>query len=147
MRDCCLGGRCCRRVLVTLVYAISLLLCIMPSRSGVSAQIYWEKLFDSLSYESNIRPVPRRDAAIGYDVGRNRLVVFGGWQTNTNSHHYRIPVLLDDTWEFNLYTSNEIFIYLIALKNPITVVNLLITNRISILKMYHYELIQSDLFN
>lgn len=80
------------------------LLVLIQLLDWASSQIYWEKLFDSLSYESNIRPVPRRDAAVGYDIGRNRIVVFGGWQTNTDNFHYRIPVLLDDTWEFDLTT-------------------------------------------
>lgn len=72
----------------------------------VKCQIYWQKLFDSLSYQSNVRPPPRRDAAIGYDYDRNRIVVFGGWQTNTDStNNFRIPVIFDDTWEFDLNTS------------------------------------------
>lgn len=72
----------------------------------INGQIYWEKIYDNLSYESNIRPVPRRDAAIAYDIGRNRIIIFGGWQTNTDNFHYRIPVLLDDTWEYDLNTRN-----------------------------------------
>ena len=123
MRDCGGGGVSARRrvnLSITVVYAAAVWLCMFGAwPCGVSAQIYWEKLFDSLSYESNIRPVPRRDAAVGYDVGRNRIVVFGGWQTNTDSYHYRIPVLLDDTWEFNLFTSMQfcfiLFLYSILM--------------------------------
>lgn len=87
---------------LTLVFVVVFTCLSLPR--GVEGQIYWEKIFDSLSYESNIRPVPRRDAAIAYDIGRNRIVLFGGWQTNTDNFHYRIPVLLDDTWEFDLFT-------------------------------------------
>lgn len=94
------------RMLVMVTICLASLLLLVPEKAN--GQIYWEKLFDSLSYESNIRPVPRRDAAIGYDVSRNRIVVFGGWQTNTDNFHYRIPVLLDDTWEFDLYTRKSI---------------------------------------
>ena len=73
------------------------------------AQMYWQKLFDTLSYKPNYKPPPRRDAAIGHDISRNRVIVFGGWQTNIQDFEavsvYSMPVIFDDTWEFNLETS------------------------------------------
>lgn len=99
------------RLVVTRLLTFTVCLLLALPLPHANAQIYWEKLFDSLSYESNIRPVPRRDAAIAYDIGRNRIVLFGGWQTNTDASHYRIPVLLDDTWEYNLFTRNFLLKY------------------------------------
>lgn len=66
----------------------------------------WEKLFDTLSYRPNIKPAPRREAAIGYDISRNRVILFGGWQTsaNSNNNKFSMPVLFDDTWEYSLDT-------------------------------------------
>lgn len=83
----------------------SLFLCIFIS--SASAQMTWDKLFDSLSYKLSIKPPPRRDAAIGHDRERNRVIVFGGRQTNTDTSlaNFNMPVLFDDTWEFNLQTS------------------------------------------
>jgi hypothetical protein len=70
----------------------------------------WDKLFDSLSYKLSIKPPPRRDAAIGHDRERNRVIVFGGRQTNTDTSlaSFNMPVLFDDTWEFNLQTSKPV---------------------------------------
>jgi hypothetical protein len=73
---------------------------------AVNCQIYWEKLFDSLSYKLSHKPAPRRDSAIGHDRERHRVIIFGGWQTNhQNFATFSMPVLFDDTWEFNLLTS------------------------------------------
>lgn len=84
---------------------------IISSLSTTNAQMYWEKLFDSLSYKSYEKPAPRRDSAIGFDFDRNRVIIFGGWQTNSENmgpdSPFMIPVLFDDTWEFNLITSNQ----------------------------------------
>ena len=75
--------------------------------------MYWQKLFDSLAYKQNYKPAPRRDAAIAHDISRNRVVVFGGWQTNNQDPDsisvYNMPVIFDDTWEFNLDTSMTYF--------------------------------------
>ncbi len=84
-----------------------------PIQQGsVSAQMHWEKLFDSLSYKLSSKPAPRREAAIGHDREKNRVVIFGGWQTNSDNMatltRYTMPVLFDDTWEFNLETSKLI---------------------------------------
>jgi len=70
------------------------------------SQLHWEKIVDSLSYQLTSKPAPRRDAAIGHDKERNRVVIFGGWQQlNEQAASISIPVLFDDTWEFNLETS------------------------------------------
>jgi hypothetical protein len=70
--------------------------------------MHWEKMFDSLSYKLNTKPAPRRDAAIGHDRERNRVILYGGWQTNHDPtqvlSRYTMPVLFDDTWEFDLQT-------------------------------------------
>jgi hypothetical protein len=79
-------------------------------------QMHWEKLFDSLSYKLSSKPAPRREAAIGHDREKNRIVIFGGWQTNSENTDtftkYTMPVLFDDTWEYNLETSKIILFYL-----------------------------------
>jgi hypothetical protein len=73
-----------------------------------NCQMHWEKIFDSLSYKLSEKPAPRREAAVGHDRNRNRVIVFGGWQVNPpDNKPYSLPVLFDDTWEFNLYTSNK----------------------------------------
>ena len=85
------------------LYVLLLSICLL---NMASCQMHWEKLFDSLSYKLNIKPAPRRDAAIGHDRERNRVVVFGGWQTSSESaKSFAMPVLFDDTWEFDLKTS------------------------------------------
>jgi hypothetical protein len=72
----------------------------------IESQLHWEKIVDSLSYQLTSKPAPRRDAAIGHDKERNRAVIFGGWQQlNEQAVSISIPVLFDDTWEFNLETS------------------------------------------
>lgn len=80
----------------------------------IRSQLHWEKVVDSLSYQFTSKPPPRRDAALGHDKERNRIVLFGGWQQlNEQSPAISIPVIFDDTWEFNLDTS----IYLKIKKN------------------------------
>ena len=72
----------------------------------IRSQLHWEKVVDSLSYQLTSKPAPRRDAALGHDKERNRIVLFGGWQQlNEQVPAISIPVLFDDTWEFNLETS------------------------------------------
>jgi hypothetical protein len=92
---------------------ITFLILVLDSTRVAHAQMYWQKLFDSLSYKQNYKPAPRRDAAIGHDISRNRVIVFGGWQTNAQDPDavsvYNMPVLFDDTWEFNLDTSKIIY--------------------------------------
>ena len=79
------------------------LFCFKQTRS----QLHWDKIVDSLSYQLTSKPPPRRDAAIGHDRERNRIIIFGGWQQlNENVPAISIPVLFDDTWEFNLETRN-----------------------------------------
>ena len=73
--------------------------------------LQWEKLFDTLSYEPSSKPAPRIHSALGHDKERNRIVLFGGIQTNNHDINTAlIPVLFDDTWEFNLETSKSNFI-------------------------------------
>lgn len=68
--------------------------------------MHWEKLFDNLSYKFSEKPAPRRDSAIGFDIYRDRIIVFGGWQTNSpKSNNFIVPILFDDTWEYNFKTS------------------------------------------
>lgn len=75
-----------------------------------SAQLHWDKIVDNLSYQLSSKPAPRRDSAIGHDRERNRVILFGGWQQlNENVPTISIPVLFDDTWEFNLETSRNNF--------------------------------------
>lgn len=85
---------------------------ILHNARWARGQMYWQKLFDSLAYKENYKPAPRRDAAIGHDIGRNRIIVFGGWQTNVQDPEstsiYNMPVIFDDTWEFNLDTSTTL---------------------------------------
>lgn len=88
------------------VFMLLICLCI----NLIHAQMYWEKLFDNLSYKFSEKPAPRREAAIGFDINRNRIIVFGGWQTNSpKSNDFVMPVLFDDTWEYNLETSIYFF--------------------------------------
>lgn len=80
----------------------------------INAHVYWEKIFDNLSHQSNEKPAPRRDSAIGYDIDRNRLIIFGGIQSHTKTNDpklpYTIPVIFDDTWEYNLDKSSFFFL-------------------------------------
>jgi len=74
----------------------------------VHGTLYWEKIVDSLSYQLAEKPAPRRDAAIAHDRERNRIIIFGGRQTiNNHMQSVLMPVLFDDTWEFNLNTSKR----------------------------------------
>ena len=80
-----------------------LLCCLINVIDGT---LYWEKIVDSLSYKLSEKPAPRRDAAIAHDLQRNRIIVFGGRQTADNHlQSVLMPVLFDDTWEFNFDTS------------------------------------------
>ncbi len=84
---------------------------IETSESSSEPGMYWEKLFDSLSYKLSSKPAPRRDTAIGHDIDRNRIIVFGGRQSiNPDVQSILIPVIFDDTWEFNLETSRTFFL-------------------------------------
>lgn len=79
---------------------------------NINCTLYWEKIVDSLSYNLPTKPPPRRDAAIAYDIERNRIVLFGGRQTmNGDLQAALMPVLFDDTWEFSLETSQLIIKY------------------------------------
>ena len=102
------------------VFALVVCVCVTLAPELASGQMHWEKVFDSLSYKLTVKPAPRRDAAIGHDIQRNRVIVFGGWQTSVDNTRqtrdaadedvrgpFTMPVLFDDTWEFNLLTSND----------------------------------------
>jgi hypothetical protein len=94
------------QILVIVLVIINILI------NDCACQMHWEKLFDSLSYKLSSKPAPRREAAIGHDREKNRIVIFGGWQTNNENTDtftkYTMPVLFDDTWEYNLETSTII---------------------------------------
>lgn len=86
---------------------------IFISLNLVESQMYWDKLYDNLSYKPSDKPPPRRDAAIGFDIDRQRVIVFGGWQNNPSNadiNSFTMPVLFDDTWEYNLQSSITILI-------------------------------------
>ena len=54
----------------------------------ISCQLFWEQLFDTLSYKNNYhKPPPRRDSAIAYDRDRNRIILFGGSQSRYLHDH------------------------------------------------------------
>ena len=91
-----------------MLIGVSLVLLLCHS---VFSQLLWSKLVDNLSYQSNTKPAPRRDSALGFDIDRNRLIVFGGLQVSTDTQ-LLMPVLLDDTWEFRLDSSNFLPFYL-----------------------------------
>jgi hypothetical protein len=81
----------------------------MIAVNQVECELYWEKLVDSLSYKQSSKPAPRRDTAIGHDLERNRIIVFGGRQTiNTHEQSILVPVIFDDTWEYDLTTSMKL---------------------------------------
>lgn len=85
-----------------LTFLLSLIILI----KDISCTLYWEKIVDSLSYNLPTKPPPRRDAAIAYDIERNRIVLFGGRQTMNNDLQAALmPVIFDDTWEFSLEKS------------------------------------------
>ena len=85
-----------------LTFLLSLIILIQD----ISCTLYWEKIVDSLSYNLPTKPPPRRDAAIAYDIERNRIVLFGGRQTMNNDLQAALmPVIFDDTWEFSLEKS------------------------------------------
>lgn len=69
----------------------------------INCQLYWQQLFDTLSYKNVNKPPPRRDTAIAYDRDRNRIILYGGCQTRSLDDYY--PIVFDDTWEYNLDTS------------------------------------------
>jgi hypothetical protein len=102
---------------VEMIQFLTFYIFLLSTVHVTEAQMYWQKLFDSLSYKQNYKPAPRRDAAIGHDIARNRVIVFGGWQTNAQDLDsvsvYNMPVLFDDTWEFNLDTSSVLYSNLI----------------------------------
>ena len=89
-----------------MVLSTAIIISLLVNLANVNAQMHWEKLFDTLSYQSTIKPAPRRDLAIGHDKDRNRVIIFGGRQTNSDQINgiYSMVVLFDDTWEFNLET-------------------------------------------
>jgi hypothetical protein len=84
----------------------SLLTLVLTACQQYNAQMRWEEVFDNLAYESTVKPAPRRDLAIGHDRDRNRIIIFGGRQTNSDQSNgmYSMLILFDDTWEFNLET-------------------------------------------
>jgi hypothetical protein len=82
---------------------IKLLLLFLTFIKIINCQLFWQQLFDTLSYKNSNKPPPRRDSAIAYDRDRNRVILFGGCQTKYIDDDY--PIVFEDTWEFNIETS------------------------------------------
>lgn len=90
------------------ILQIRALFLIVLNLNSTHAQLHWDKIVDNLSYQLSSKPAPRRDSALGHDRERNRVILFGGQQQlSANVPLVSIPVLFDDTWEFNLETSIE----------------------------------------
>ena len=70
------------------------------------ASLYWEQIVDNVSYKHSSKPAARRDTAVAHDRDRNRIIIFGGRQTVNHIQSILYPFIFDDTWEFNLDTSN-----------------------------------------
>ena len=98
---------------MTVITIISRQIIFLLFITTINCQLFWEQLFDTLSYKNYHKPPPRRDSAIAYDRDRNRIILFGGCQTRYLNDHY--PVVFDDTWEYSIERSKLILNYKIFL--------------------------------
>ena len=78
------------------------LLFILPTL--ITAQLEWQELSPDYPDPSIPSPSPRRDAGLGWDQARGRVIVFGG-----RTYVGEAEVVLADTWSFDLETSKSLF--------------------------------------
>lgn len=72
-------------------FSLLLLSCLLTL---VTSQLKWYVIDDG---GQDVAPGVREEAALGYDKGRNRLIVFGG-----RGEKQKNQIVLGDTWVYNI---------------------------------------------